>query len=69
MSTYERRRRQRRNPVRRRVALALLVVLVFVLGIALGQALEDNPTPASTVTQDHTFTLQPPAATVTVTAP
>ena len=68
MSTYERRRR-RRNPVRRRVVLALLLVVVFVLGIALGEALEDNPKPASTVTQSRTFTLPPPAATVTVTAP
>jgi ferric-dicitrate binding protein FerR (iron transport regulator) len=69
MSTYERRRRQRRKPWRRTVALVVAFVLVFVVGIALGQALEDNPTPASTVTQTHTFTLQPPAETVTVTAP
>ena len=68
MSTYER-RRKRRNPVRRRIAWALLLALVFALGIALGQALEDNPKPASTVTQDRTFTLPPPATTVTVTAP
>ncbi|HSC49761.1 MAG TPA: hypothetical protein VLD16_05800 [Gaiellaceae bacterium] len=68
MSTYQRRRR-RRHPVRNGLVLALLFVLVFALGIALGQALEDNPKPASTLTQDRTFTLAPPAATVTVTAP
>jgi hypothetical protein len=68
MSTYER-RRKRRNPVRRRLVWAALFVLVFVFGIALGEALEDNPKPASTVTQTHTFTLTPPAATVTVTTP
>jgi hypothetical protein len=68
VSAYDRRRR-RQSPVRRRIAVALLVLLVFALGIALGQALEDNPRPASTVTQDRTFTLPPAAATVTVTAP
>ena len=68
MSAYDRRRR-RQSPVRRRVAVALLLALVFALGIALGQALEDNPRPASTVTQDRTFTVPPATATVTVTAP
>jgi hypothetical protein len=68
VSTYER-RRKRRNPVRRRLVWAALFVLVFVFGIALGEALEDNPKPASTVTQTRTFTLTPPAATVTVTTP
>ena len=68
MSTYERRRRKR-NPWPRRAVWAVLFVLVFAIGIALGQALEDNPNPASTVTQDRTFTIPPPAQTVTVTAP
>ena len=68
MSTYERRRR-RRNPWPRRVAWILAFVLVFAVGIALGEALEDNPKPVSTITQDRTYTLQQPAATVTVTAP
>ena len=48
---------------------ALLFVLVFAVGIALGQALEDNPRPASTVTQDRTLTVPPASATVTVTSP
>ena len=44
-------------------------MLVFAVGIALGQALEDNPQPGSTITQDQTLTLPPESATVTVTAP
>ena len=68
MSTYER-RRKRRNPWPRRVAWILAFVVVFAVGIALGEALEDNPKPVSTITQDHTYTMTPPAATVTVTAP
>jgi hypothetical protein len=49
--------------------LIVAFVVVFAVGIALGEALEDNPKPVSTITQDHTYTLQPPAATVTVTTP
>ena len=63
------RRRRSRSPLRRRLLWALALAIVFTLGIALGQALEDNSRPASTVTQDRTFTLPPPEATVTVTAP
>jgi hypothetical protein len=68
VSAYDRRRR-RRNPWPRRLAWALAFVVVFAVGIALGEALEDNPKPASTITQNRTYTLQQPAATVTVTAP
>ena len=49
--------------------LVLLVLLVFVVGIALGEALSDNPPPAQTITQNGTFTLQPESSTVTVTTP
>ena len=67
MSSFERRRRK--SSTRRRVAWVLVFALVFAFGIALGQALEDNPPPSSTITQDRTFTLPPESATVTVTTP
>jgi hypothetical protein len=67
MSTHQRRRKK--SSTRRQIAWVLVFVLVFAVGIALGQALEDNPPPASTVTHDQTLTLQPESATVTVTAP
>jgi uncharacterized protein HemY len=51
------------------VTWAVVLVLVFAVGIALGQALEDNPQQGSTVTQDQTFTIPPVSQTVTVTAP
>ncbi len=64
----ERRRRRRRDEVMRwgiRVALALLV---FALGVALGQALHDNPKPGQTVTLERTLHLPRggnPGSTVT----
>jgi len=61
-------RRRRRRPLRP-VVLGLLVLLVFALGIALGQALSDNPQPGGSITQSRTFTLRPESGTVTVTAP
>ncbi|HKG42751.1 MAG TPA: hypothetical protein VKB10_00735 [Gaiellaceae bacterium] len=67
MSTYDRRRRK--SSTSRRVVWGVVFVLVFAVGIAFGQALEDNPQPATTITQDRTFTLPPESATVTVTAP
>ena len=62
-------RRRKRSPTRRRIVWALVLVLVFAVGIALGQALNDNPKPGSTTTQERTFTLPPESATVTVTTP
>jgi hypothetical protein len=67
VSTYASRRRK--NSTRRRVVWGLVLVLVFAVGIAFGQALEDNPQPASTTTQDQIVTLPPESATVTVTTP
>jgi hypothetical protein len=49
--------------------LGLLVLLIFAIGIALGEALSDNPRPAHTITQSRTYTLKPESATVTVTTP
>jgi hypothetical protein len=49
--------------------LGLVLVLVFAVGIALGEALHDNPGHGHTVTQQQLLTLQPESATVTVTAP
>jgi hypothetical protein len=63
------RRRRRRSPARRLILWGLVFLLVFAVGIALGQALEDNPRQGQTTTRDETFTLQPESATVTVTVP
>jgi hypothetical protein len=46
----ERRRQRRRQELIRWGVRVLLVVLVFSLGVALGQALQDNPQPGRTVT-------------------
>jgi hypothetical protein len=63
-------RRSRRLLV---VAAALiLVALAFALGLAVGQALEDNPRPGGSVTKVRTLKplpLPPARLTVTVTAP
>jgi hypothetical protein len=65
-----RRRRQRRRHgelVRWGLGLALLLV-AFALGIAVGQALHDNPTPGQTVTLERTLTIPTagnPGSTVT----
>jgi hypothetical protein len=67
VSTFERRRRSK--PTRRRVLWALALALVFALGVALGQALHDNPRTGSTTTHDRTLTLLPESSTVTVTTP
>ena len=64
----ERRRRRRRQELIRwgmRIGLALLL---FLLGVALGQALHDNPKPGSTITLQQTLhvpTSGNPASTVT----
>jgi hypothetical protein len=54
----ERRRLRRRQEVIRWSIRVLLVVLVFSLGIALGQAIQDNPEPGKTVTFDRTLTFK-----------
>jgi hypothetical protein len=67
--TASARRRRRKRPVGRWIVGGLLCVLVFAVGIALGEALNDNPGPGHTKTLQRTFTLAPESATVTVTAP
>ena len=67
--TPNRRRRRQRRPWLRLVALGLVVALLFAIGIALGESLDNNSAPAHTITQNRTFTLQPESATVTVTTP
>jgi hypothetical protein len=57
---YARRRRRRtRTAVRWAVRLAAVAV-VFGAGVALGEALHDNPKPGGTITYVHTF---PPTST------
>jgi hypothetical protein len=55
--------------VRRRVILAAVVVVVFALGVGLGQALNDNPQPGGRQTLIRTLRPLPlaPAARETVT--
>jgi hypothetical protein len=65
-ATARRRKKSRRG---RWIVGGVLFVLVFAVGIALGQALEDNPGSGHTTTQERTFTLAPESATVTVTSP
>jgi hypothetical protein len=68
-TTTRDRRRRRDTRTKRRLVGGLAIVLVFAVGIALGEALNDNPQPGKTTTQSRTFTLQPESQTVTVTAP
>jgi hypothetical protein len=50
------RRRARRRTSRNRVLLALTIVVAFGVGVALGQALHDNPHPGGTQTVLRTTT-------------
>jgi hypothetical protein len=64
----ERRRRRRRQEITRWGIRVGLVLIVFLLGIALGQALHDNPNPGSTITVRRTLSVPTtgnPASTVT----
>ena len=51
----ERRRLRRRQETIRWSIRVLLIVLAFSLGVALGQAIQDNPQPGRTVTSDRTL--------------
>ena len=52
----------------RLVAGAALLVIAFLLGIALGEALHDNPKPGKSRTFLRTYEPFPSTVTVTVTA-
>ena len=71
MSTFERRsRKPARSPLWRPALIVLGLLLALVVGISLGRALEDGPSPGGTQTNVRTLEPQPlpPAAkTVTVT--
>jgi hypothetical protein len=63
----ERRRRKRREELVRWSLRVLFVLLVFALGIALGEALHDNPKAGDTLTFQRTLSIPsaPPGSTVT----
>jgi len=50
-----RRRRRRREEISRWAIRIAVVLVVFALGIALGQALHDNPKPGATITLERTL--------------
>ena len=51
----ERRRLRRRQETIRWSIRVLLIALVFAVGVALGQAIQDNPRPGRTATFDRTL--------------
>jgi hypothetical protein len=64
------RRSRRRRSLPRGLVLILALLAVFVLGVAVGRALEDRPRDGDVVTSVRTLTplpQQPPTRTVTVT--
>ena len=63
----ERRRRRRREELAQWGIRIGLVLLVFLLGVALGQALHDNPKPETTVTLERTLHIPSGAPGATVT--
>jgi hypothetical protein len=62
-----RQRRRRRDELTRWGIRLVIVLVVFGLGIALGQAVHDNPKPGGTVSFERTITVPsaPPGSTVT----
>ncbi len=69
MSTRERRpRKPPPNPVWRPALIVLGLVVALLVGISLGKALDDGPSPGGTQTNVRTLEPQPlPPATRTVT--
>jgi hypothetical protein len=62
-----RRRRRRQEDIVRWILRAALILIVFGLGIALGQALHDNPKPGGMISFERTLTFPggPPGSTIT----
>jgi hypothetical protein len=60
-----RRRRRRRGELRRWALRVAVLLVVFGLGIALGQALHDNPKPGGTISVERTLSVPnvPPGST------
>ena len=70
MTSFERRRRNKppRHPLWKPALTALAVVVALLVGVSLGRALEDGPSPGGTQTNIRTLEPQPLApATRTVT--
>jgi len=64
----QRRRRRRRDELTRWSIRVAVVLVVFALGIALGEALHDNPKPGNTITLERTLhvpTGHNPGSTIT----
>jgi hypothetical protein len=64
----ERRQRRRREELWRWGIRLAVVLLVFALGVAVGQALHDNPKPGQTTTLERTLSVPTsgnPGSTVT----
>ena len=62
-----RRHRRRRADVGRWALRLLVVLIVFGVGIAVGQALHDNPQPGGTISYEQTISVRsgPPGSTAT----
>ena len=62
-----RRRQRRRQELVRWGIRAAVILVVFALGIALGEALHDNPKPGGSITLERTVSLPrvPPGSTIT----
>jgi hypothetical protein len=56
----ERRRRRRRRTATRWTLRLVVAAIVFAAGVAVGEALHDNPKPGGSITYVHTF---PPGST------
>jgi hypothetical protein len=53
----DRRRRRRQAELTRWGIVALVALLLFAFGVALGEALHDNPEPGTTMTLERTLTI------------